>query len=290
MKVAIVTDSNSGITEEEAKKLGIIVIPMPVLINENEFYENIDITEEEFYKKLSENADVSTSQPSTFTIGEFWEEALKNYDEVVHIPMSGSLSSGCENAINFSQEFNGKVQVVDNRRISVTQKQSVYDAIKLAKMGKNAAEIKKYLEEDGPQSSIYIMVDTLKYLKKGGRLTPAVAAIAGLLKIKPILQIQGGKLDKFSQVMTLVQAKKKMIDQICKELDGRFSSLVSAGTVAVSIAYTNCKDKAEEFKKEAESALEKYNIKIDIVDPLPISIACHIGSGALAITISNKIN
>lgn len=289
MRVAIITDSNSGITNEEAKELGIFVIPMPVLVNDEEYFENVDITEEEFYKKLSENAEVSTSQPNIYFIGETWEDVLKTYDEIVHIPMSGSLSSACEVADNFAKEFNGKVEVVDNRRISVTQKQSVYDAIKLVKMGKSAKEIKAYLEEDSPQNSIYIMVDTLKYLKKGGRLTPAVAALAGMLRIKPILQIQGGKLDKFSQVMTLVQGKRKMIDQICKELEGRFASLLSEGKIVISIAYTNCLDKALEFKKEAEAALEKYNLKVEFIDPLPLSIACHIGSGALAITIANKI-
>ena len=289
MKVAIMTDSNSGITQEEAKLLGVFVLPMPVLLNDEEYYEGVNLTQEDFYNKL-ENSEVSTSQVSSYTIGEKWEEILKEYDQILHIPMSSALSSGCENAIRFaSEEFSGKVEVVDNKRISVTQKQSVYDAINLAKSGKSAQEIKKYLEQDAENNSIYIMVDTLKYLKKGGRITPAVATIAGVLKIKPILQIQCGKLDKFSQVMTVVQGKRKMIEQITKELEGRFASSLKDGKIGVSIAYTNCKDKAFEFKHEAELALEKYGLKVDFVDPLPLSIACHIGSGALAITLSNKI-
>ena len=288
MKVAILTDSNSGIKQDEAKKLGIFVLPMPVLINEDEFYEDIDLTQDQFYQKLSENAEVSTSQPSLFTIGEKWEELLKNHDEIVYIPMSSSLSSGCENAVVYSKEFGGRVEVANNRRISVTQKQSVYDAIKLRELGRSAKEIKTYLEENSQQSSIYIMVDTLKYLKKGGRLTPAVAALAGMLRIKPILQIQGGKLDKFSQVMTAVQGKKKMIDQICKELESRFEDALKENKIVVSMAYTNCIQKAEEFKCEVNSAISKYNLKVEYMDPLPISISCHIGSGALAVTISEK--
>lgn len=288
MKVAILTDSNSGISQEEGENLGIFVVPMPVLINDEEYYEDINLTQEEFYKKLNDNADVSTSQPSLLVLEEKWNEILKDYDEIVYIPMSSSLSSGCENAIMFSKEFGGRVEVVNNRRISVTQKQSVFDAIKLKDLGRSAKEIKEYLEENAPQNSIYIMVDTLKYLKKGGRLTPAVAALAGMLRIKPILQIQGGKLDKFSQVMTAVQGKRKMIDQICKELETRFEKPLRENKIVISMAYTNCLDKANEFKNEVCKAVEKYGLTVDFMDPLPISISCHIGSGALAVTISEK--
>lgn len=289
MKVAILTDSNSGISQEEAEKLGIYVLPMPVLVDGEEYYEDINLTQEEFFEKIKEDIDISTSQPNIYTVGEKWDELLKTYEEIVYIPMSASLSSSCEVAANFSKDYHGQVQVVDNRRISVTQKQSVFDAIYLAKQGKSAAEIKKYLENEASQNSIYIMLDTLKYLKKGGRLTPAVAAIGTMLRIKPILQIQGGKLDRFSQVMTSIQGKKKMIEQIIKELDSRFAIPLQEGRIVISMAYTNCKDKALEFQKEVETALEKYNLKVTFVDPLPISIACHIGSGALALTISAKI-
>ena len=289
MKVAILTDSNSGISQEESKDLDVFVLPMPVLVDDEEYYEDVNLTQDEFFEKLSKNAEVSTSQPSLLTLEETWKDLLKKYNQIIYIPMSSSLSSGCENATTFAKDFNGKVEVADNRRISVTQKQAVYDALKLRKIGKTAKEIKEYLESHASQSSIYIMVDTLKYLKKGGRLTPAVAALAGMLRIKPILQIQGGKLDKFSQVMTAVQGKKKMTDQICKELESRFSQALNDKRIVISMAYTNCLERANEFKAEVNKAIEKYDLKVEYMDPLPISIACHIGSGALAVTISEKL-
>ena len=180
MKVAIVTDSNSGITPEEAKQLGVTVIPMPFLIDNEEYFEDINLNQEQFYQKLLGGADVSTSQPNIYTVTEIWTNLLKTYDEVVHIPMSSGLSNSCETAINFAKDFDGKVEVVDNKRISVTQKQSVYDALKLASEGKSAKEIKDYLLKSSMNASIYIMVSTLSYLKKGGRITPAAAAIGSL--------------------------------------------------------------------------------------------------------------
>lgn len=283
MKVAIVTDSNSGITQSEGKKLGISVIPMPFLINDEEYFEDISLSQSEFYEKLFQNADVSTSQPNIFKVTELWNELLKSYDEIVHIPMSSGLSASCETALNYAKEFNGKVQVVDNKRISVTQKQSVFDAIELAKQGKSALEIKTWLEETSMQSSIYIMVTTLKYLKKGGRVTPAAAALGSLLKIKPILQIQGAKLDKFSQVISYQQGKKKMIEQLIKDIETRFKDFVTQGKFQVSIAYTYLDGKAKEFEAEVNEAIAKYNLKVSFVDPLSLSVACHIGDGALAI-------
>ena len=285
MKVAIVTDSNSGITQEEAKQLGITVIPMPFLINGEEYFEDISLTQEEFYKKLFEDADVSTSQPSIYSINKTWTDLLKEYDQIVHIPMSSGLSASCETATASSQtdEFKGKVFVVDNKRISITQKQSVFDALKLAKEGKTGEEIKKILLDDSMKASIYIMVSTLKYLKKGGRLTPAVAAIGSLLKIKPVLQIQGDKLDKFCQVMNASVGKKRMIEQIIKDIETRFKEELDSKHLVVSMAYTYDKQKCLEFKEEAEKALEKYNIKIKLVDPLSLSVSCHIGENAIAI-------
>lgn len=284
MKVAIVTDSNSGITPQEAKKLGVTVIPMPFLINDEEYFEDVNLTQEQFYEKLLGGADVSTSQPNIYTIMETWENLLKTYDEIVHIPMSSGLSTSCETATNFAKQFDGKVQVVDNKRISVTQKLSVYDALKLAKEGKNAKEIKDYLMQTSMNAKIYIMVQTLKYLKKGGRITPAAAAIGSLLHIKPVLKIEGQKLDKFSQVMTVAQAKKKMIDQIIKDLDTIFADLQKQGRMQISMAYTYDKDKCLQFKEEAEKALEKYGLKVEFLDPLSLSVSCHIGEGAIAIT------
>ena len=189
-KVAIVTDSNSGITQKEAKELGIRVLPMPFYINGELFYEDITLTQEEFYKKLEEDADISTSQPAPGDVIELWEELLESYDEVIHIPMSSGLSSSCETAIMLSKDFDGKVLVVDNQRISVTQRQSVLDAIQLAEEGKCAQEIYDILMREKLEASIYITVDTLKYLKKGGRITPAAAAIGTVLNLKPVLQIQ----------------------------------------------------------------------------------------------------
>lgn len=283
MKVAIMTDSNSGITQKEAKEKGIFLTPMPFLINGEEYFEDINLSQEDFYAKLTDNAEVSTSQPSIYSVTEAWNEILKTYDELVYIPMSSGLSASLETAENASKEFDGKVQVVDNQRISITQKQSVYDALELAKEGKSAKEIKEWLLSTGLNASIYIMVTTLKYLKKGGRVTPAAAAIGSLLKIKPVLQIQGAKLDKFFNVMATNQGKKKMIDQICKDLRTRFADKVSEGKMKVSMAYTNCKDKCLEFAKEANEALKEFNLEIDFVDPLSLSVACHIGDGALAI-------
>ena len=214
MKVAVVTDTNSGITPEQAKELGVTVVPMPFLINDEEFYEDVNLNQQQFYEKLMSGANVSTSQPNIYNVMDIWQEVLKTNDQLVYIPMSSGLSNSCETATNFAKEFNGKVEVVDNKRISVTQKQSVIDAVNLAKQGKTAAEIKEYLLNTSMNASIYIMVPTLTYLKKGGRVTPAAAAIGTLLKIKPVLQIQGAKLDKFCQVLTINQAKSKMLNQI----------------------------------------------------------------------------
>lgn len=250
MKVAIVTDSNSGITQEEAKKLDISIVPMPFLVNGEEYFEDVTLDQTGFYKLLFEDADVSTSQPSTYSINKIWTDLLKKYDEIVYIPMSSGLSASCETALASaeSEEYKGKVFVVDNKRISVTQKQSVLDAIKLAQEGKTASEIKKILLDTSMQASIYIMVSTLKYLKKGGRLTPAVAAIGSLLKIKPVLQIQGDKLDKFCQVMNASVGKKRMIEQIAKDIQTRFGDFLKSNHLKLFMAYTYDKEKCLEFK------------------------------------------
>ncbi len=283
MKVAVVTDTNSGITPEEAKKLGVTVVPMPFLINDEEFFEDVTLTQQQFYEKLMSGANVSTSQPNIYSVMDIWQEILKTYDQLIYIPMSSGLSNSCETAQNFAKEFEGKVEVVDNKRISVTQKQSVIDAVNLTKQGKTAAEIKEYLLNTSMNASIYIMVPTLTYLKKGGRVTPAAAAIGTLLKIKPVLQIQGAKLDKFCQVMTLNQAKRKMIDQILKDIETRFKDLVEQNRFKIFMAYTYDKEKCLEFANEANEALKKYNLKVELVDPLSLSVSCHIGPGATAI-------
>lgn len=286
MKIAIITDSNSGITVEDAKKLGIYLAPTPFLINGEEFLEGINLTQPEFYEKLFQDAQVSTSQPNIFNLQELWKKLLKTYDEIVQIPISSALSAAYETESSAAKEFGDRIQVVDNHRVSVTQKSAVLEALKLAKEGKNAKQIKEYLEQTGGISSIYIMVTTLKYLRKGGRLTPAVAALGTLLKIKPILQIQGGKLDKFTQVISYAQGKKKMIEQLQKDIETRFKEYVEKGKFKVYIAYTYLSDKAFEFEKEVNEALEKYNLKVEYVDPLSLSVACHIGDGALAVACS----
>ena len=286
MKVAIVTDSNSGITQKEAKELGIFIVPMPFLINDEEFFEDINLTQESFYEKLLEGATVSTSQPSANSVAELWESLLKNYDEIVHIPMSGGLSASVETAKHIAEQYNGKVFVVDNHRISVTLRCTVLDALKMANEGKSASEIKEWLENTQSDSSIYIMLSTLKYLKKGGRITPAAAALGTLLKIKPVLTIQGDKLDKFAQVISTKQGKNKMLDQLAKEIETRFKNIHSQGKFKVFIAYTKDLNKALEFKKEADTMLKKYNLEIEVVNPLSLSVACHIGEGAIAIACS----
>ncbi len=283
MKVAVVTDTNSGITPEEAKELGVTVVPMPFLINDEEFFEDVTLNQQQFYEKLMSGANVSTSQPNIYSVMDIWQEVLKTHDQLVYIPMSSGLSNSCETAQNFAKEFEGKVEVVDNKRISVTQKQSVVDAVNLAKQGKTATEIKEYLLNTSMNASIYIMVPTLTYLKKGGRVTPAAAAIGTLLKIKPVLQIQGAKLDKFCQVMTLNQAKRKMIDQMLKDIETRFKDLVEQNRFKIFMAYTYDKEKCLEFANEANEALKKYNLKVELIDPLSLSVSCHIGPGAIAI-------
>ena len=287
-KIAVVTDSNSGITQTQAKDYqGLYVIPMPFTIGGEEYFEDINLTQQEFYQKLLSNEDISTSQPSIGGIVELWEKLLKEYDEVVHIPMSSALSMSCETAKNFAKQFDGKVQVVDNHAISVTLKESVFDALKLAKKGVAAKEIKELIEENRKNSSIYIMVSTLKYLKKGGRITPAAAAIGPLLKIKPVLQIQGGKLDQYAKVLNEKAARTKMIDAIKKDLETRFKDFVKKGQIRLYIAHTNCQEKAEAFAEEIRQKIPK--VPLTYVDPLSLSIACHIGDGALAIACARVL-
>ena len=289
MKTAIITDSNSGITQSEAKELGIYVVPMPVLIDGELYYEDLTLSQEQFYEKLKSDANVSTSQPNPLDVGEIWAKALKDNDAVIYIPMSSGLSETChtlQHHAETEEQFKGKVYVVDNQRISITQRQSVMDAIKMASEGKTAEEIYKYLMDTKMQSSIYIMVDTLKYLKKGGRLTPAVAAIGTLLKIKPVLQIQGLKLDQYAKVRKLVDAKTTMINAIKKDFDTRFKDLVAAGKMTLCIAHTENLEEAKKFKEEIQSIYP--NVEFTFINPLSLSVSCHIGPGALAVACALK--
>lgn len=283
-KIAIVTDSNSGITQEMGKTMGIHVIPMPFFIDGELFLEDITLTQEEFYKRLGEDSDISTSQPSPGEVMECWDELLKEYDEIVHIPMSSGLSSTCHAAQSLSQEYEGKVCVVDNQRISVTQKQSVEDAIVLRDAGKSASEIKEILEAEKLQASIYITVDTLKYLKKGGRVTPAAAALGTILNLKPVLQIQGEKLDAFSKVRGWKAAKRTMLKAIEKDLNDRFADVRE--DMVLGMAYTCSKEEAQEWKQEIAEKFPEYEI---VEGPLSLSVACHIGPGAMAVTCMKKV-
>ena len=280
MKTAIVTDSNSGITQAEAKDLGISVITMPFTIADREYFEEVDLSQEEFYIKLKEGDDIFTSQPSTVSVTELWDKLLEEYDEVLHIPMSSGLSGSCETAMMLAEDYDNKVKVVNNQRISVTQKQAAYDAIKLCKEGKNADEIKEILEKDKFLSSIYIMVDTLKYLKKGGRVTAAGAAIGTVLNINPVLQIQGDKLDAYAQARGVKQAKKTMLEAIKKDVETRFKDLYDEGRLRFAVVHSDNLEAAAELTKEVKEVLDTEDVYIDC---LSSSVACHIGPGALAI-------
>ena len=279
-KVAILTDSNSGITQAEAKELGVYVIPMPFYINEQLYYEDIDLTQEQFYEKLTQGGEITTSMPITGNLIDLWDKLLEDYDQVVYIPMSSGLSSSCATAQMLSEDYDGKVVVVDNQRISVTQKLSALEA-----MGKTAEEIRDALMEIKAASTIYITVDTLEYLKKGGRLTPAVAAIGSLLKIKPVLSIYGEKLDKFAMARTMKQAKSIMIDALKKDMQNVLHT-DNLDDVVISIAHTQNQEAAEKFREEL---LEAFPGKDIWIDPLSLSVSCHIGPGALACTVTKKL-
>lgn len=285
-KVIIMTDSNSGITQTQAKKMGVVVLPMPFYINEEMFYEDIDLSQEQFYEKLQAGGDIKTSMPLVGDVSDKWDELLKEYDEVVYIPMSSGLSSSCETAYMLSQDYDGKVEVVNNQRISVTMRQSVIDAKNLAEAGKSAKEIKDILEAAKFDSSIYIMVDTLTYLKKGGRITPAAAALGTLLKLKPVLQIQGEKLDAFAKARTVKQAKNIMIEAMKSDFEKRFDS-ADGRNINLEMAYTHDLEAALAFKEEVQAAFPENEI---VLNPLSLSVSCHIGPGALAIACSKKID
>lgn len=285
-KIAIVTDSNSGITQAEGKKIGIYVLPMPFMIDEVTYYEDIDLTQEQFYEKLKSGANIATSQPSPDSVTSLWDKLLQEYDEIVHIPMSSGLSGSCQGAMAFAADYDGRVQVVNNQRISVTQRQSALDALQLAAAGKDAAQIKEFLENDKFNSSIYIMLDTLYYLKKGGRITPAAAAIGTMLRLKPVLTIQGEKLDAFAKARTTSQGKTMMINAIKKDINERFGGMTEDKHIWLQIAYTHDRAAAEQFRTEVEAEFPGYDIHID---PLSLSVACHIGPGALALACCKKI-
>ena len=275
MRIGIVTDSNSGITQAQAARMGVFVLPMPFTIDGQDYFEDISLTQQEFYEKLREGSDIATSQPSPEAVMNLWDQVLGEYDQVVHIPMSSALSGSC-----------GRVQGADNRRISVTQLQAAADAVQLAGEGMDAAQIRQKLEETGPDSSIYITVDTLKYLKKGGRITPAAAALGTLLRIKPVLTIQGGKLDAFAKARTMKQAKTIMLAALSRDLEQRFED-PEAERTHLEIAHTDSEEAALELKEELQAAFPKTGEIV--MAPLSLSISCHIGPGALAVACTKAL-
>lgn len=284
-KIAVITDSNAHITPQEAEKLGISVVPMPFTISDETFYEGINLTREEFYEKMESGASIATSQPSPSDVMSIWDEALKTHDEVVYIPMSSGLSGSCQSARMLADDYDGKVQVVNNQRISVTQKRSVLDALEMAEMGMSAAEIREELEHVKYESSIYIMLDTLYYLKKGGRITPAAAAVGTLLRIKPVLQIKGERLDAFSKARTMNQGKNIMINAMKHDIETLYGG-TDKENVWLYAVHGNVPDQFEEFSQEVRAAFPAFKVQDDV---LSLSIACHIGPGALAIACSRKI-
>ena len=285
-RIAVVTDSNSGITQQQAENMGITVLPMPFYIDEQLYLEGITLKQEAFYEKLEQDAAICTSQPSPADVMETWERLLQDYDEVVHIPMSSGLSNSCQTAMVLAREFKGRVYVVDNQRISVTQRQAVLDALELLKAGKTGAQIKEILEAEKMESSIYITLETLKYLKKGGRITPAAAARGTVLNLKPLLQIQGEKLDAFAKARGKKQAKKIMIKAMKEDLKTRFADYNKKGLMCLEAAYAGNEEEAQEWKEELEKEFSGMEVHMD---PLSLSVACHIGKGAIAVAVSKKV-
>ena len=284
-KVRIITDSNSGITVEDARELGVTVLPMPFSINEEVYFEQESLTHEQFYEELAAGKDIMTTQPSPAQVMGIWDEALKEYDEIVYIPMSSGLSGSYQTAAMLAEDYEGKVHVVNNQRISVTQRQSVLDALRLLEAGKSAKEIKDILEEDKFNSSIYLMVDTLVYLKKGGRITPAAAALGTLLKLKPVLQIQGERLDAFAKARTVSQAKSIIINAVKSDIDKRFGGL-SKENISLHMAYAHDLDRILEFKEEVLKEFPGYDINLY---PLSLSVATHIGPGCIALAVTKNL-
>ena len=284
-KVRIITDSNSGITVEEARELGVTVLPMPFSINEEMYFEQESLTHEQFYEELAAGKDIMTTQPSPGQVMGIWDEALKEYDEIVYSPMSSGLSGSYQTAAMLAEDYEGKVHVVNNQRISVTQRQSVLDALRLLEAGKSAKEIKDILEADKFNSSIYLMVDTLVYLKKGGRITPAAAALGTLLKLKPVLQIQGERLDAFAKARTVSQAKSIIINAVKSDIDKRFGGL-SKENISLHMAYAHDLDRILEFKEEVLKEFPGYDINLY---PLSLSVATHIGPGCIALAVTKNL-
>lgn len=279
--IAIVTDSNCGMSPTQVKDLGIYMLPMPFFIDDKEYLEDIDMNQSEFFQHLEQNPGcrVSTSQPTPESVTTLWDKLLKDYDEIVHIPMSSGLSSSMQTARMLAEDYDGRVRVVNNQRISGTLRYSAIEAIQQAKNGLSADEIGTWLEKNRFDSSIYITVATLKYLKQGGRITPAAAALGTMLRLKPVLQIQGEKLDAFSKARTMTQAKNTMTKAIKDDIADRFGEKIN-----LDVIHSHNLEAAEEFQKEVLTTFP--NIGEVNIFPLSLSVSCHIGPGSLALTCS----
>lgn len=286
-KIAVMTDSNCGILPKKGTEMGITIVPMPLIINGKTYFEGVDITMEEFYRMQESGAEITSSLPSPGSVMDLWEELLKTHDEIVYIPMSSGLSTSCSSAIMLSEEYNGRVHVADNHRISVTQMQSVLDAVKMAESGMSGAEIKERLEAEALDASIYIAVDTLEYLKKGGRITASGAAIGSVLNIKPVLSIDGDKLDAFAKVRGMKSAFRTMCKALQKDLDGKLKTFHESGELVLGIANTYL---PEEELAQWQSELQKTFPGEEILHgPLNLSIGCHTGPGAIGIGAVRRI-
>jgi len=279
-KIKIMTDTNSGLSVEEGKALGITVIPMPVIVDGKDYLEGVDITHEELFSALKAGKTVQSSQPSIGDVTGRWDELLENCDEVVYLPMSSGLSGSCETAIQFSKEYDGRVQVVDNHRISVSLKESVYDALEMAKTDMTAAQIKERLEKHALEASIYITVNTLDNLKKSGRVTATAAMIAMVMNLKPILTIQGEKLDAYAKARGMKQAEKRMIEALQQDLDTRFANVPKEKIHLATAGTFEDREEAEKWRLQVEEAFPGYSV---YYDPLSCSIACHVGAGTQGI-------
>lgn len=280
MKVAIATDTNSGITAREGAELGVFVLAMPVNLGETVRYEGIDISHEELYEAMHNHADVSTSQPSPGQLMELWDEILeRGYDGIVYIPMSSGLSGSCQNATLFAADYDGRVQVVDNHRISVTQKESVISAVRLAEQGMDPVQIKEYLEQRAYDSSIYITVDSMEYLKKGGRVTPAAATLATVLNLKPVLTIQGDKLDAFAKVRGMKLAEAKMLEALKKDRTERFADVPDSRLLVETAGTLESAEQAEAWRQQVQAEFPFAKVSYA---SLPCSIACHVGVNSVA--------
>lgn len=286
-KIAVVVDSNSGIGLEEAGKLGVTVLPMPFTIDGETYEEGISLDQESFYQYQEAGSDIMTSQPSPETVMSLWNRLLKEHDQIVHIPMSSGLSGSCQTALMLAEDYGGKVQVVNNQRISTTQRQSALNAVAMAQAGMDAAAIRQELERTKMDSSIYIMVDTLKYLKKGGRITPAAAALGTLLRIKPVLQIQGEKLDAFSKARTVKQAKSIMMSAVARDLETRYQDPEAKHTW-LCVVHSQNYEAAREFAEELRQAYP--GTPEILITSLSLSVACHIGPGSLAVTCEKQMD